>query len=129
MTWLINPSTRSYDVIGSRLSNVSLVSGTLSTKVTSSNGTQYFSNNMYYSNGFGTSVKLPEGASNIKVQQSFITSTGGTVYASYQHATSNVDLATSYLYTISSTGLGGVFSFYGSAYGKYDGMGGVDITL
>ena len=97
--------------------------------MSSSNGTEYFSSNLIFGNGLGTSVKLPTGATNISVQQKFNTTKGGKIYCSYQHAKSNVSLATSYQYVISSSGLGRVFSFYGNASGKYDGMNGVEISL
>ena len=127
LTWLTNPTIRSYDVIGARFNGTSLYTNNITTKVSSSSGTTYFSNNRYLSNGFGTSVKLPTGATNIIVNQKFYTNIGGNIYASYQHATSNISLPDSYYYTISPGGLGGVFNFYGNASGIYDGMGGVNI--
>jgi hypothetical protein len=105
-----------------------LYTNTFVTKVTSSAGVSYFNYNKVLSNGFGTSVLLPASpATNIIVDQQFYTNLGGTIYASYQHATSNITLSTSYCYTISASGYGGVFDFYGSATGVYDGMGGVNI--
>lgn len=124
--WLKNPVVRSYDVIGVRLSGVE-VTGSISTKVTSSNGTEYFSNLQMFSSGFGVSVKLPTDTG-ISVEQKYAVSKGGTIYASYQHAQSNISLTNSKLYTISSSGYGGVFNFYGSASGVYDQMGGVNIS-
>lgn len=127
LTWLVNPYVRSYDVIGARFSGTSLYNTTITTKVSSSLGNSYFSNNKFLSNGFGTSVKLPDNATNLVVEQKFYVNVGGTVYASYQHATTNISLSNSYYYTISPNGLGGVFNFYGAALGVYDGMAGVDI--
>lgn len=127
--WLVNPVIRSYDVIGVRFDGVSLSESTISTQVKSSAGTSSFDNLKLYTNGFGVSVKLPSDATNIIIDQKFYTTTSGRIYASYQHVTSNVTLATSKLYTISSSGYGGVFNFYGAALDKYDGMGGVNISL
>ena len=129
LTWLVNPSNRSYDVIGARFYNTSLHNNTIQTKVTSSNGTQYFSYDKCLSNGIGTSVKLPDNGNNITVQQKIFTNLGGIVYASYQHSTSQISLQTSTWYTISATGFGGVFEFYNGAGNYFDGMGGVNISL
>lgn len=126
-TWINNPTIRSYDVMGVRLSNVSLI-GTVTTKAVTNSGTNYASNTQTFSNGFGASTLLPSGSS-VRVYQTFITTMGGKVYASYQHAMENTTLATSKKYTISSTGYGGVLSFYGSAVGVYDAMNGVDISV
>ena len=127
LMWLINPVTRSYDVIGARFDGTSLFNNSITTKVSSSSGTSYYSNNNILSNGFGTSVKLPNNASNIIVEQTFSTVAGGKIYASYQHAKNNITLANSYLYLISANGYGKVFTFFGNALGVYDGMGGVNI--
>lgn len=129
LNWLTNPTIRSYDLIGVRFYNTSLNNNTVTTKVTSSNGTEYSSNNKFLTNGFGTSVKLPSGATNISVQQKLFTNPGGTVYASYQHATSNISLQTSLNYTMGAGGYGNVFLFYGGADNYYDAMGGVNIDL
>lgn len=129
LTWLVNPTIRSYDVIGARFVNTSLADNTITTKLTSSSGTKYSSNNKVLSNGLGTSVKLPSGATNISVQQKFFTKLGGTVYASYQHSTSNITLQTSLSYSIGVGGYGNVFLFYSNAVGKFDQMNGVNIDL
>lgn len=127
LTWLTNPNVRSNDVIGARFDGTSLYTNTITTKISSSDGTTYYSNTKTLSNGIGTSVKLPNEATNIVAEQKFFTNLGGKIYASYQHATSNISLANSYYYTISSNGYGKVFNFFGHATGVYDGMNGVDI--
>lgn len=127
--WSLIPSVKSYDVIGARFSNTNLVSDTITTKIVSSVGTEYFTDLLRLTNGFGVSVKLPTNGTNISVEQKYTVSAGGTVYASYQHAKSNISLATSKQYTISSIGYGGVFGFYGTALNKFDQMSGVDISL
>ena len=94
----------------------------ITTKVTSNEGTEYFSNLKTLSSGFGVSVQLPSGTG-ISIEQKYVVSKGGSVYASYQHAQSSISLTNSKLYTISSSGYGGVFNFYGNASGIYDQMG------
>ncbi len=128
LDWLVVPAIKSYDVIGAYLSGVSLIShnGTYVVSTTSSN---YYNNLKTAYNGIGNSVKLPSSGSNFIVNMSFTTTKGGTIYGSYQHAMSNTTLPVSKYYNFSLAGYGNVFSFYGSAVGIYDGMGGVDITI
>ena len=128
LVWTVNPSVRSYDVIGAYLSGVSLISHDM-TYVVSTSGTTFFNNIKTAYNGIGNSVKLPASGSNIIVNMTFTTTTGGVIYGSYQHAMSNTTLPVSKYYNFSLAGYGNVFSFYGSASGIYDGMGGVDITV
>ncbi len=127
--WLLLPNIKSYDVIGARFSGTNLVNDTIITRITSSSGTNYSTDLLRLTNGFGVSVKLPTNSSNIVIEQKYTVSKGGTVYASYQHATQNITLATSKLYTITSNGYGGVFGFYGSASNKFDRMNGISIDL
>ncbi|MBR1413074.1 MAG: hypothetical protein IJ574_00185 [Bacilli bacterium] len=126
-TWFNSPSTRSYDVIGAYLSGPTLVN-TGSAYATATGGTNNGTGTQIQTHGFGTSVKLPSGSS-VRVVQTFSVSGSGTVYASYQHATSSISLANSKKYNIAYSGYGHVFSFYGAASGVYDGMGGVDIAV
>lgn len=126
-TWYTNPTIRSYDVIGAYFSGVSLISHQ-STVVHASTGSNSFSNIKTAYNGIGNSVLLPSGT-NLVINQILTTTTGGTIYGSYQHATQNTTLAVSKLYSFSLGGYGNVFSFYGNAYGVYDGMAGVDINV
>lgn len=127
--WSSSPTVRSYDLIGARLYNTSLANQTITTKVVSSAGTETFNNTKIYTNGFGTAVKLPASATGISIQQKFYTRTGGTIFASYQHAMNNISLADSQNYIISNTGYGNVFAFYGAATGIYDAMNGVSIDV
>lgn len=127
--WLLVPNVRSYDVIGARFSNTDLVSNTITTKVSSSSGVEYSNNLLRLTSGFGVSVKLPSAGTDIIVEQKYTVSARGKIYASYQHAQSNISLATSKLYTVTSNGYGGVFGFYGAALNVFDQMNGVDISL
>ena len=129
LKWLKNPNVRSYDVIGARFVNTSLISGTASTRVSSSAGTSYYSNYQYFSNGFGNSVKLPSSATDIVIQQTFSVQNSGTVYGSYQHATGYISLEQSKKYSIDLNGSGNVFLFNSSVDDYFDQMGGVWINM
>lgn len=128
LNWKKEPKNRSYDVMGAYLEGVSRV-GEVITKLVYNNG-NYTSNELKsWSNGFGVSIKLPASGSNINVTQSFVTSLGGTIYASYQHSTSNITLANSKSYTIGKTGLGNVFIFSNGLGSKFDAMSGISINV
>lgn len=126
--WKQDPAIRSWDVIGAYLSGITL--GThIQTYVSSSNGTSYYTNLNTTNSAIGNSVKLPSSGSSLNINTNFTTSRGGNIYGSYQHAMSNTTLAVSQLYYFSLGGYGNVFAFYGSAYGVYDGMAGVDLSV
>lgn len=127
-TWSKVPPTRSYDVIGARLEGTSLLNTPITT-VTSSTQKSTSNNIKKFNNGFGVSVSLPGTGVDIIVNQTFKTTKGGTVYASYQHAKSIISLANSQNFTISALGYGKVFKFSGTAANIYDRMYGVSITL
>lgn len=126
-TFLSQPSVKSYDVVGARFMNTSLYNSYITTIVSSSSGSTVQSNYMNYYNGFGNSIQLPSSGTIYSVEQNYKVNKTGIVYGSYQHATSNISLANSKLYTISSSGYGNVFGFYGNAYGIYDNTTGVYI--
>lgn len=127
LTWTVNPAIRSYDVIGAYFDGVSLQTDPI-TRVVSSDSTSYSYNIKQASNGVGTSVLLPSG-SNIIVNQEYSVSTGGKVYASYQHAKQNTTLASSQKYNFSILGYGNVFLFDSSVQSIYDAMNGVNIEV
>lgn len=127
LEWLNMPKIRSYDVLGARFEETSLLNEPttmLFLDGVKKNITMY---TVKKSNGFGVSFKLPSGGSSLKVTQIFEVSIGGTIYASYQHAKKTSSLATSKDYNISQYGYGGVFLFSTSSSSYYDGMGGVYI--
>ena len=126
-TFLSQPSVKSYDVVGARFMNTSLYNSNITTIISSSSGSSTQSNYMSYYNGFGNSIQLPSSGTIYSVEQRYQVNKTGIVYGSYQHATSNISLANSKLYSISSSGYGNVFSFYGNAYGVYDNTTGVYI--
>ncbi len=127
VNWINNPTIRSYDVIGAYLSGVSKT-GSVTTRSSSSSTTVTATSTKTENVGFGASIKLPSGSS-VRLYQSFITSKGGHIYASYQHAMSNTTLAVSQQFNVSRIGYGGVFAFYGTATSVYDNMNGVDIAV
>lgn len=138
--WKIMPATRSYDVIGVRLSNLSVVNGTQDGFQTYDlNGqTDYVSysfngtNTKHFSNGYGVSMNLLN--SDITYLECDIEATliidayPATIFASYQHAVENVTLAQSQDYTI-GVGLGNVFVFNNYMEYRYDGMEGTYSVL
>lgn len=126
--WKSNPSIRSYDVIGAYLKDVDLLNtpSTTAANTSSNNSSVEIVSN---TNGFGVSVKLPSGGNNMVISQYFKVSNGGTVYGSYQHATSNISLNNSKKYSIATSGYGGVFLFQSSVRNYYDGMQGVYLNV
>ena len=128
-SWTASPYTRSYDVIGAYLSGNSLVSHQSTYVYSSTTGVVYYNNLKTETNGIGNSVKLPDVGENIVINIVFTATPGGVIFGSYQHAMQDVTLPVSQLYNFSLGGYGSVFAFYGSAFDKYDGMAGVDITV
>lgn len=129
--WKGTPNVKSYDVIGALLYNgVSLATNSsVNTYLGYSGGTITYNSPQFVGGGFGQSVKLRTSTTNMIISQSFDIVGSGTVYASYQHATQNITLATSKKYTVGFGGYGGVFHFYGSATNVFDQMGGVDMHI
>lgn len=126
VNWKSAPKVKSYDVIGFRLHNTSLKSSVIT--MTSINGSsQSIAGDKKFSNGYGSSIKLPSNSSSITIQQTFKVSSGGTVYASYQHSVKNISLSNSLNFSISSNGLGNVFKFGDND--LFDQMSGVSINI
>ena len=129
LKWKGTPNVKSYDVIGALLYNGVTLYTEPSTTLTYSGGTLFYGDEYYVGGGFGTSVKLQTSSTNMRITQDFEVTGTGTIYASYQHATSNISKSTSQLYNVAYGGYGGVFHFYGAAVGVFDGMGGVNISI
>lgn len=125
--WNVDPLVKSYDVIGARIRGVSFVKIDKA-YVSGDNYFQEYSLPDIKDNGFGYSLQLVNNK-NLNIHVSFFTKTGGTIYGAYEHATQNVPITTSRLYTINSTGQGGVFSFYGAAASSYDNARGVELSV
>lgn len=124
--WFKNPTIKSYDVIGARLSNVKLTNTPLTVMINDNARTNYTDIDTK-TNGFGQSFLLS--GTSISITQTYRVSNNGRVYASYQHATSAISKSNSKKYSISSTGYGGVFKFTGSAVDTYDNAQGVWISV
>ena len=132
LTWLKNPVVRSHDVLAVRLSSGVSINGNLSFTQISYNGgnavvSTTCSKQTFY-NGQGVSFKLST-YSDLESSITFYISGTGTLYASYQHATTAVTLNQSKNYTISSMGYGNTTLFDSSVANKYDGMAGVYIPV
>lgn len=135
------PTTRSFDVIGIRIGNFTVVNGSQSgAQIYQTNGeyksVNYAANGTNISNqslGFGISMNLVN--LDITYLQNTISgylqinATPAVIYGSYQHAIKDVDLATSKSYTISSGGLGSVFKFSSTVANYYDKMGGTYLDI
>lgn len=138
LNWKKMPATRSYDVIALRFSNMAMSNGTQSGHQIYTGGSVYYSyggtNMKLASNGFGISMNLVNSTS-INSLQCFIsvnaakTNSTSTIYGAYEHAKSNVTLAQSKDYTISSGGMGHVINFSSSVWNYYDNMNGVSISV
>lgn len=140
--WLGSPKVKSYDVIGIRTSDATVVDGTQSgTQMYRPTTQNYYSHVTYSanganirkaSNGFGISMNLvDEGAYFESDIQAYVDKNTqyGEVFGSYQHAVKNVTLAQSKAYTISHNGYGKVLNFSTSVESYYDGMAGVNVKL
>ena len=127
-TWHGSPTIRSWDNIGAYFYNTSLIQY-IQTYVYSTAGTVFYSNVITDTDGVGNSVELPSTGSDIRINMTFKVNRGGTVFGSYQHAMQNTTLANSQNYNFDLGGYGGVFDYYGTAIGIYDGMNGVDIDV
>ncbi len=125
--WNGTPTIKSYDVFGVRVTGVS-ITDIKNALVSGQNYGKSYSNPKVYNNGFGFSVLVPN-VSNVKTSVTFITTKGGTVYGSYQHAMRNTTEAVSKQYTIGLGGYGRVFNFTGSALDIYENAPGVDIQV
>ncbi|MBQ6841451.1 MAG: hypothetical protein IJO63_04995 [Bacilli bacterium] len=138
--WKIMPVVRSFDVIGVRLSNLSVINGTQQgQQIYKINDGSYQwvqynfngTNIQNHSNGFGISMNLLNDTSLTYLECTIdanmsINAYPAAVFGSYQHAIENVSLATSQSYTIGAGGLGSVFIFPNDTIRlKYDGMNGV----
>lgn len=132
--WLQMPKYKSFDLLGMRWTG--------GFTRTSQSGNQYTNGNsgdiMYLSgngnfkigtSGVGLSQNLVDSATQIENELIVrgTCTTGGTIYASYQHAQANITLATSKKYNFSTSGMAGVFGFYDGVGSYYDNTPGLEI--
>lgn len=138
--WKKNPAVRSYDVIALRGVGVTFdydsIKGTQSYSLNNNTSKIYYYNDSenvkLFSNGFGVSMNLVNGASNYSLSlriNYFKDINNGTVYGTYQHSQRDISLSQSQKYTISANGYGGVLDFDSSVENYFDGMGGVSINV
>lgn len=137
-TWLSIPSTKSFDVIGLRISNNAsfLLPSTIS-------GVQIYDGSYIYYDGYSSNTKKSNSkhvgiSMNIvnsvtsslqnQITVTYLAAQGLNAYGAYQHAKSNVTLSQSQNYSFSSSGKGGVFKFANSVEPKYDDMQGVHVN-
>ena len=126
--WTASPNVRSYDVIGAYLDEVELYN-TPTTTVANSTGSNRSNEIIEKANGFGVSISLLSSGTDMQISQYYRVTTGGHVYASYQHAKKTISLSNSKKYEISRSGYGGVFLFDSGYSDYYDAMRGVDIAV
>ena len=126
-TWLGDPSVKSYDDIGVYLDGPTRL-GTPATIAYSTTNDNVASATRYDSDGFGSSVLLPQG-NDIIISQTFLYTGTGTVYASYQHAMSTTTLTVAQQFDIDIIGYGNVFGFFDGAEDVYDAMNGVNLDV
>lgn len=138
--WLLTPRVKSYDVNAMRVDDATIRDGSQAGRQTYGSYGNYslveYSNNgtnmVKKENGFGISMNLVDAATEFQLDIEAIvksTSKWATVYASYQHAATNVTLAQSKAYNISHNGYGEVINFATAVENYYDGMQGVSIAL
>ena len=138
--WLLTPHVKSYDVNAMRVDDATIREGSQGGRQTYGSYGNYslveYSNTgtniVKKTNGFGISMNLVDDATEFQLEiEAIVTSTSKweTVYASYQHAASNVTLAQSKAYNISHNGYGEVINFATAVENYYDGMQGVSIAL
>lgn len=141
--WKYMPAVRSYDVIAFRFRNVAIINGSQGgAQIFKRIGENYYDAVSYSPNGtniqkldqgFGISMNLVDDDINsleLNLHADGIKSGSSPyVWGNYQHAVTNVTLAQSKQYNISSAGYGNVLNFTTDMENKYDGMGGVYIAL
>ena len=138
LVWKVQPAVRSFDVIAMRDANLNLVNGTQTGYQIYNDGSSSTNSSIRYafdgtninnqSNGFGISMNLKNGSLSYLecVIDAIYTIEGyaAHVFGSYQHATSDVSLATSKNYTLDGSGMGHVILFNNNISSYYDGMQG-----
>lgn len=128
LNWDTFPATRSYDLLGAYSSKAITNSSIVTKLYKNGNLNNTYTSAQTFSNGFGQSVKLPTGTlGSLDITQSFTVKKGGSLHVTYQHATQSITLTKSKSYTISPSGMGGVFNHNYSSY--YDFEDGIYITL
>lgn len=133
LTWLKVPTIKKWDVMAARLNSSVSMTSTYSFReyYMTSSGINVITDkySQDFDNGAGVTFKVQSGTDH-EMEFSFMASGSGRIYGSYQHAcNSSATLRDAMDYTLSGSGYGGVILFNSSIEGKFDGMGGVYLTL
>lgn len=133
LTWSKVPTIKKWDVMAFRKnSSVSMGSYYIFRQYYIANNKLQLSTEKYgqnFDNGVGATFKVQSGTAH-EMELSMDFSGSGRVYGSYQHASnSRATLADAMDYTLSGSGYGGVILFNEAIESKFDGMGGVYLTL
>lgn len=134
LTWYRVPTIKKWDVMAFRKNTSVSMSNYyifrqyyLSTSNESKLSTEKYGQN--FDNGVGATFKVQNGSDH-EMELSADFTGSGRVYGSYQHASnSKATLADAMDYTLSGSGFGGVILFNEAIESKFDGMGGVYLTL
>lgn len=133
--WKSMPVYKSFDVMGMRWSGNFSYYSLYGQQYTNGNSgvIEYYPGNGNFktgTNAIGLSQNLVDSATKIQSKMLLVgtCTTGGTVYASYQHAQANITLATSKKYNFSESGMGGVFGFYDGVGSYYDNTAGIQLN-
>ncbi len=129
LQWKKNPSTRSYDVIGTRLTNTSFYDdiATVSTYMNGSTGSLVAQKRT--SNGRAGAVKLSNSGNINSISLITHVKPTGRVQVSYQHAVKEVTQLTALGFDFSASGMGGVFGYPDRYVGYYDDMAGLGLVV
>ena len=139
--WLKEPTIKSADVIAMRYTGSLTKSDYWGEQYYTANGksekifyNKDNSNMQAFSNGVGLTMNLVDSGSKfsnaLNLNGYYSNISDVTFYATYQHAQSNVTVANSKKYSLSSNGLGGVIKFNSSSISNcYDGMQGISFPL
>lgn len=138
--WLQNPKVKSADVIALRYDGTVTINDFYGYQYYNESGTTknyYYNssngNSKKFSNGVGISMNLVDAGSNFKnclFFNGYYSNVNTKIFASYQHAKSNVSIANSKVYNLSANGLGGVINFTNATTrSQYDNMDGISFSL
>lgn len=133
LTWSKVPTIKKWDVMAFRKNtSVSMGNYYVFRQYYVTNNELFISTEKYgqnFDNGVGATFKVQNGNSH-EMELSMNFTGSGRVYGSYQHASnSRATLADAMDYTLSGSGFGGVILFNEAIESKFDGMGGVYLTL
>lgn len=129
LEWKKNPSTRSYDVIGTLIFNSSFYDDYSVVTAFMNNSSKTITPQKATSSGRAAAIKLSS-SGNI---DSFILTTkltkSGRAQVSYQHAVKEVTQFTALNFSFNSAGMGGVFAYPDRYVGNYDDMAGLSLKV